>query len=112
MFAKLPELEIFRGLGVWASVGFDNSRMHKVIGDLAGLCPNLKQLDHCNADDKTRDCKRIVIIREVVNDERIVRYEVRRPCSRWVFFLYDAVHTSCLPHICSKPFVGIDRLFL
>jgi hypothetical protein len=93
MFAKLPELEIFRGLGVWASVSFDNSRMHKVIGDLAGLCPNLTQIDHCMADDKTKDYKRIFIIREEVDGEKIVRYEVRRPRS-------------------SKPFVGIDRLFL
>lgn len=52
--------------------------MHVAIMNLVNICPKLRQLDHSAFDQKRREMKKIIIIREGPEGEN-VRYEVRKP---------------------------------
>ena len=41
-------LEVFRGWGLWTAVGSKKEKMHTAIMQLVQLCPNLRELDHCD----------------------------------------------------------------
>ncbi|KAF8993773.1 hypothetical protein BDQ17DRAFT_1392538 [Cyathus striatus] len=64
LLPKFRNLEIFRGQGIWDSVKRRKEYMHLVIQQLALICPNLRELDHCDFYERRHAYKRIVIIRE------------------------------------------------
>ncbi|RDB15909.1 hypothetical protein Hypma_003569 [Hypsizygus marmoreus] len=84
---RFAKLEVFRGTGIWAACDDSKPAMHRAIMHLVQLCPNLRQLDHCDIDQKRHDFNRIKIIREGMEGEN-VRYEVHRP-PQW--HLFDAM---------------------
>jgi hypothetical protein len=87
ILSRFPQLEVYRGAGLWAAVNMDKDQMHNAILELVQLCPKLRQLDHCEFHDKRHNWKRIVIIREGLDGEN-VRYEIQKPPPRYVFYLY------------------------
>ncbi|TRM65432.1 hypothetical protein BD626DRAFT_399244 [Schizophyllum amplum] len=80
LLCRFPFLETFRGQVLWDSVARDKMRMHALIGELALRCPRLRVLDHCEYYAKRRDWQRVVIFRQVDDDNvEHVRYEIQRP---------------------------------
>lgn len=88
ILSLFPNLEVFRGRGLWTAVDSKKEKMHTAIMQLVQLCPKLRELDHCDFYEKRFAWRRIAIIREGEFGER-VRYEVRKPPAKGVFDVTD-----------------------
>ncbi|KAF8643185.1 hypothetical protein AX16_009176 [Volvariella volvacea WC 439] len=64
VLSQFPNLEVFHGMGIWRSVDGDKTEMHGAIERLVGVCPKLKELDHCDVHSRMQKRRRIVIFRE------------------------------------------------
>ncbi|KAF8159886.1 hypothetical protein B0H34DRAFT_655070 [Crassisporium funariophilum] len=73
-----PNLQVFRGDSLWASVTFDKQSMHEIIMALVQSCPRLRELDHCDYFEKHAAYKRVAIKREDAEKP----YSVMRPRHR------------------------------
>ncbi|KAF8074554.1 hypothetical protein FPV67DRAFT_1473979 [Lyophyllum atratum] len=95
LLPRFPLLEVFRGPGIWESVGGGgspgaNDRMHGAILELVARCPRLRRLDHWQVYEKRRGVKVVRIYREGAGggDGERVWYEVGKPRARWVVFRF------------------------
>ncbi|EDR05232.1 uncharacterized protein LACBIDRAFT_329924 [Laccaria bicolor S238N-H82] len=88
ILSLFPNLEVFRGRGLWTAVDSKKEKMPTAIMQLVQLCPKLRELDHCDFYEKHFAWRRIAIIREGEFGER-VRYEVRKPPAKGVFDVTD-----------------------
>lgn len=98
LLSRFPNLEVFRGGGLWLAVGGRKDQMHLAIMELVQRCTKLRQIDHCDYYAQRNDWKRIVIIREGLGGGD-VRYEVRKPPPRYVHSM--SFSGNCLHHIFS-----------
>ena len=48
ILSLFPNLEVFRGRGLWTAVDSKKEKMHAAIMQLVQLCPKLRELDHCD----------------------------------------------------------------
>ncbi|KAJ3718710.1 hypothetical protein C8R42DRAFT_609937 [Lentinula raphanica] len=88
--SSFPDLEVFRGPGIWKSVHDDLQRMHAAIAALVQRCPELRELDHQSKHEKRGKKHRIVIVKEEAEDGSMhVRYEVERVYKRESIYLMD-----------------------
>ncbi|KAJ3878454.1 hypothetical protein F5051DRAFT_372795 [Lentinula edodes] len=89
--SSFPDLEVFRGPGIWISVEDDNNMMHIAIMKLVQRCMKLRELDHRSVHGKRGKHRNIVISKTQMDDGLHVGYEVQRPRTRdRIYFMDDA----------------------
>lgn len=87
---RFKNLKIFRGQGLWHSIGNEVPKMHGLIMKLVQLCPNLHEIDHSSFYDKFGAFKRVVVVR-LGDQPELIGYHAERPRPRYASRLLQCI---------------------
>jgi hypothetical protein len=81
LLPRFPNLQVFRGDGLWRAVNGEKQEMHAMLMEIMLKCSRLRELDHCDFYDRFEAYKRITFKREGEEGEK-VSYSLTKPPPR------------------------------
>jgi hypothetical protein len=88
LLPRFPNLQVFRGDGLWCAVNGKKQELHEMLMQITQTCPRLRELDHCDFYDKYEAYRRITLKREGEEGEK-VSYTTTKPLPGSVFDVSD-----------------------